>query len=48
MYCTKCGALIDETNRVCRGCGEQYNDIASKKQSELEKFKVTDDEYSKK
>ncbi len=49
MYCTKCGALIDESNRVCKGCGETYGDIASKKQSELEKFiEVTDDESSKK
>ncbi len=48
MYCTKCGALIDESDRVCKGCGEAYGDIASKKQSELDKFKVTDDESSKK
>ncbi len=48
MYCTKCGALIEESSRVCRSCGEAYGDIVSKKQSELEKFKVTDDESSKK
>lgn len=48
MYCTKCGALIDENECVCKECGERCNDIVSKKQSELDKFKVTDDESSKK
>lgn len=49
MYCTKCGALVDEKNLVCKECGESHKDIASRKESELEKFiEVTDDESSKK
>ena len=49
MYCTKCGALVDEKNLVCKECGELHRDIASRKESELEKFiEVTDDESSKK
>lgn len=48
MYCIKCGAWIDEEKQICKGCGEQYKDIAGRKQWLLEKFKVTDDESSKK
>ncbi len=49
MYCTKCGALVDEKNLVCKECGELYGDIALRKESELKKFnEVTDDESSKK
>ncbi|MBQ8784088.1 MAG: hypothetical protein IJZ57_10020 [Clostridia bacterium] len=49
MYCTKCGALVDEESLVCKGCGEPHGDVALRKESELKKFnEVTDDESSKK
>lgn len=49
MYCTRCGALIEAKDFLCRECGEQYKDLVLKKQSKIRKFiEVTDDESSKK
>ena len=48
MYCTKCGALIDENILICSKCGEVHNEVADKKESELQKFNESTDDVSSK
>lgn len=38
MYCTKCGALIDENSGKCKECGEFCGDIMIHRQKKLQRF----------